>query len=170
MSKKKRLNIRGLSLLLIVAAITAGALFFYFWINREPSINVYFMKGGTLVACPRTLHKGAEPLSKAAFGLLAGPTDAEKADGCFSEIPKGTQVLSLRKDGEVLIVNFNEKLQSYGGGSAKVRGLVAQVVYTFTEVPGIKKVRIMIEDQKDVTLGGEGYVIDRPLSREDVNY
>ena len=170
MGKKNKIAKKGLPLLFVIIAITAGALFYYFWMNREPTINVYFLKGEKLVASPKVLHKEDEPLSKVAFGLLAGPTDAEKADGCFSEIPKGTQINSLRKDGEVLTVNFNEKLQSYGGGSAKVRGLVAQIVYTFTEVPGITKVRITIEGEKDAALGGEGYVIDRPLSREDVNY
>jgi len=47
--------------------------------------------------------------------------------------------------------------------------MIGQIVYTITEVPGIKKVWIKMEGEKELVLGGEGLVIDRPLSREDIS-
>lgn len=117
-----------------------------------------------MVAVERPLGADEEPLPKAMAELLSGPKEA----GLSTQIPTGTKILRLQVKKGTAILDFNRKLESYGGGSARVEGMIAQIVYTATEVPGIEKVWIWIEGEKEIVLGGEGLVLDRPLSRSDV--
>jgi len=157
-------------LMVISAFIIAGSIFFAFFIPKGPHVNVYFLKKDKLAAISRPLNKNDEPISLAIAELLKGPTKSEKEKGYFSEIPIGTQIVGMKKEGNELGLIFNEKLENYGGGSFKVRGLIAQIVYTFTEVAKVKKVRIFIDGKDQVVLGGEGYIIDKSLSRDDVKF
>jgi spore germination protein GerM len=151
---------------LIVAAI-------YFWFASQPKeagVKAYFFKGEKLMAVERPLKAGEAPLSKAVAELLSGPSETEKAQGISTQIPAGTKALNILIKDEIAIVNFNRKLENYGGGSARLEGMIAQIVYTATEVPGIKKVWIWMEGEKELVLGGEGLVLDKPLSRREIAY
>ena len=72
--------------------------------------------------------------------------------------------------GSMAVITFNDEIENYGGGSNRVQDLVAQIVYTFTEVPGVNKVKILVGKRESVILGSEGFVIDHPLTREDVKF
>jgi len=144
------------------------ALFFILQALKPPGIKIYFLRGEKLVAAERALPEGADPLLVAARELVRGPNEAEKAEGLFSEIPAKALIIKIEKRDQIAVVSFNKALKKYGGGSARVQGLIAQIVYTFTEMPGIEKVQILIENEPEVILGGEGFLIDKPLSREDV--
>lgn len=136
----------------------------------SPTVRVYFLKGESLVPVERPLQNTNEPLAAAARELMSGPTAEEKQAGLFSEIPPKARIQKIiREDGTVLI-SFNSELEKYGGGSARVQGLIAQIVYTFTEVPGVTKVRILVGKKGEVVLGGEGFVIDKPLARQDIKF
>lgn len=154
-----------LPIVLIVVAVAIGLLWFFS--QSAPSAKVYFLKEGNMLAVSRPLNPDEDVVSRTAFELLAGPNEEETAKGCFSEIPKDAKISAIKKRGDILEIEFNPALANYGGGSARVTALVAQIVYTFTEIPGIKKVRILIKGRKELVLGGEGLVIDRPLGRED---
>ena len=52
--------------------------------------------------------------------------------------------------------------------SPSVEGIVAQLVYTATGLPGVEQAWLWVEGQSEVVLGGEGLVLDHPLSRRDV--
>ncbi|OGC14598.1 hypothetical protein A3J90_03335 [candidate division WOR-1 bacterium RIFOXYC2_FULL_37_10] len=158
------------ALLFFVVFLFACFFVFFLFSKREPSFNVYFLKGDEIKAVSRPLSKMDEILSKASFELLKGPNEKELEDGYFSEIPKGTQILSVKKGEDAVEINFNKKLEGYGGGSSRVIALVAQIVYTFTETANVDKVRIMIEGDQEIVLGGEGYIIDHPLSRDDIRF
>jgi len=151
----------------MLAAIIAAALAFTVITNTIPSVKIYFFKDGKLAYVKRPIEKNAEPLSVAFTGLLKGPTQKEIRSGYFSEIPKNTKITEIIKNGTLIELTFSKELANYGGGSARVLGLVTQIVYTFTEIKGINKVKINIEDKDEVVLGGEGLVIDKPLGRED---
>lgn len=135
-----------------------------------PSLKIYFLKGEKLQAVARSLAEGEDPIKAAARELMRGPNLKERNSGIFTEIPKKAKILKGAKENGILAVNFNQELSRYGGGSARVQGLIAQIVYTFTEIPGITKVRILVEGKGEVVLGGEGLVVDKPLSREDVKF
>ncbi|MFA5113262.1 MAG: GerMN domain-containing protein [Candidatus Margulisiibacteriota bacterium] len=135
---------------------------------KQPTVTIYLTKGDRLAAAERPLAKNDDRLGRAIAALLAGPTAAEKAGGLTTLIPGGTRVLHHRVKDGVAIVDFNRQLEDYGGGSARIEGIIAQIVYTATEVPGVKKVWVRIEGNKEVVLGGEGLVLDKPLGRADL--
>jgi len=128
--------------------------------------KIYFFKDDKLVAVARNVSAMGDVKARA-DGLVAGPTKSEAAKGLFTEIPAGTKVRKAFIEGDTAYVDFSKKLGEYGGGSARVQGLIMQIVYTMTEMPGINKVGIMVDGKSEVVLGGEGYVIEKPLSRND---
>lgn len=137
--------------------------------EKQPTIKVYFIKNGDLAPVERPIKANEAPLPKAINELLAGPTPEEKGAGFATQIPEGTRLLNLHVKDRVAIVDLNRKLERYGGGSARLEGLVAQIVYTATEIPGVNKAWIWLEGEKELVLGGEGLVLDRPLNRRDVS-
>ncbi|HTY13006.1 MAG TPA: GerMN domain-containing protein [Candidatus Omnitrophota bacterium] len=153
----------------LIGAIVLCAVAFYFIKTTEPpSIRIYFLKGEKLTEVKRPLRPDKNELELAAAELMAGPNAEERKNEVFSEIPREAKIMKVEKMANEAEVTFNPALENYGGGSAKVQGLVAQIVYTFTAIPGINKVRIKVGAKETVVLGGEGYVIDRPLTREDI--
>lgn len=155
---------------LAVAALAAALGYYFFNLPQPPSVTVYFLKGEELQAVVRPLGEGEDPAKAAARELMRGPNFKETNSGIFSEIPRKAKVLKISKENGILAVDFNRELARYGGGSARAQGLIAQIVYTFTEIPGVSKVRILVAGKGEVVLGGEGLVIDKPLSREDVKF
>lgn len=171
---RKRLKKFPLNLLLATLVFATIAITALYYCSRapqpkQPTVTIYLAKGDRLVAAERPLAKNDDRLGRAIAALLAGPTETEKAGGLTTLIPGGTRVLHHRVRDGVAIVDFNRQLESYGGGSARIEGLIAQIVYTATEVPGVNKVWVRIEGNKEVVLGGEGLVLDKPLGRADLS-
>lgn len=174
MKKKVKRRIFWLGLLVVVLGI---GIVVYLWaprftskeISKEyPFVKVYFIKGSKLLAVRRYLTPGETPLRKAMVSLLSGPEEAEVKKGITSNLPPGVKILKISRQGPIAIIDFNGELENYGGGSARLRGMIAQIVYTATEIPGIEKVWIWVEGRKEVVMGGEGLVLDHPLSRQEV--
>ena len=53
------------------------------------------------------------------------------------------------------------------GGSASMNMRIAQVVYTRTQFPTVKGVLFELDGQRVDVLGGEGVVVDEPVTRKD---
>ena len=138
--------------------------------EKTPLIRVYFLKGEKLFAVERKLAANEAPLTKAIAELLAGPSQEEQGQGIFTELPAGTRCLGIKVKGRIAILNFNRKIGEFNGGAARLRGMIAQIIYTATEVAGIDRSWIWVEGQKEVVLGGEGLVLDQPLSRAEFAY
>jgi spore germination protein GerM len=132
------------------------------------ALNIYFFKEGKLFAVARDLPTIENPVLIAIDQLMQGPNDQETSSGIMTEIPNGTRATKVDVEGDTAIINFNSRLNEYSGDNAKVRELVAQIVYTATSVRGIKKVILKLEDADQFTLGSGGYTIDHPLERDDV--
>jgi spore germination protein GerM len=174
---KKRRRRRQIGLFLAGAA-AAAAIFLagataYFWAHQpapRPVIKVYFFQGEKIAAVERPLKPDAPALQQAMAQLLAGPLPAEKAQGLVTQIPAGARLLQARVKDETAILDFNRRLEGYGGGTARLEGMINQIVFTATEVPGVTKAWIWVEGEKEIILGGEGLVLDRPLGRGDLPY
>jgi len=160
---------RKILLGVLTAAAIVGTILLFNYLapprEKAPVVKIYFFKGDKLAAVERPLGVDEAPLPKAITELLSGP----KVSGLSTQIPPGTKILRLQVKNGTAILDFNRKLEAYGGGSARVEGMIAQIVYTATEVPGITKVWIWINGNREVVLGGEGLVLDRPLSRRDIS-
>lgn len=133
-------------------------------------LSIYFFKEDKLVPVARELPTVENPVSVAIDQLLKGPSDTETSQGIMTEIPNGTRAIDVSVVGDTAIINFNSRLAEYGGGTATVRGILAQIVYTATDVRGVKKVILKLEGNDQFTLGSEGYTVDHPLDRDDVKF
>lgn len=138
--------------------------------QQRTEIKVYFFKDNQLFAVERPLKPDEAPLNSALRELLAGPREEDSLRGIETQIPKGTKLIYVKVRGNTAIVNLSRELENYGGGSTRLQGIVAQIIYTATDVPGIDKAWIWMEGEKELVLGGEGLILDHPLGRKDVAY
>lgn len=166
MAAKKKDRVIAALVAALAAAIIAGTYFFLFR-TTEPQIKVYFIQGDRLIAVRRQMEADKEPLEQAARALISGPNIEEKKKGVFSAVPGRARVLGVKRKGSLALVSFSQELEKYGGGGERTQKMVAQIVYTFTELPGVEKVQIKIGNRDKILLGGEGFVIDQPLTRAD---
>lgn len=102
---------------------------------------------------------------KSAFNrLLAGPTDS----ALTTTIPTGTKLRNLSVEGNDVRVDLSKEFTD-GGGSASMTGRVAQVLYTASTLDPKAKVWISVEGKPLEVLGGEGLMLDQPVTRESFN-
>ena len=95
MKKKGKSFKKWTPVLLTLLLLAAAGAYFYLSLNKAPLVNIYFLQDSKLVPCSRPLLPGEDILRKAADGLLAGPSDRERGSGIFSELPKGTRIVSF---------------------------------------------------------------------------
>ena len=78
--------------------------------------------------------------------------------------PPGTDVRSVKVNGDTATVDFNQNFASRGQGSYTERMMVNAVVCTLTEFPEIKKVKFLVEGKEIDTISGHMDLLD-PLTR-----
>lgn len=133
--------------------------------------TIYLFKGNKLVPAKRIVVGVTTLIPRVALDeLLKGPSSEEQQQGYSTQLPATAKVKSLTIENKIASVDFNRELGDYGGGSSRVQGMIAQIVYTLTEFKKIEKVRILVEGNGKPVLGGEGYVIDKPLARTDFSF
>lgn len=97
----------------------------------------------------------------AAFNTLLNDTPSKNLN---SGIPAGTKLRSLKIKSESVYVDLSKEFTT-GGGSLSMMGRLAQVLYTATSLNPKAKVFLSIEGKPLTVLGGEGLMIDQPLTR-----
>lgn len=104
-----------------------------------------------------------EAILESAFKrLLAGSPGEELT----SSIPEGTKLnkVNIKEDG--IHIDLSKEFTK-GGGSASMMGRVAQILHTATSLEPKASVWIEVEGEQLETLGGEGLLLDQPLTRAD---
>jgi len=91
--------------------------------------------------------------------LLAGPTDAS-----VSSNPTVNKASSVTIQNDGIHVDLSQEFTT-GGGSASMSSRVAQVLYTATSLQQMQ-VWIDIEGKPLEVLGGEGLLLEQPLTRK----
>ncbi|HOB21416.1 MAG: GerMN domain-containing protein [Firmicutes bacterium] len=135
--------------------------------KEQIKLNVYFTRDAQeVVPAKRTLQgEDQVELLKAAFSaLLAGPTEEEKQQGLSSQLPADAKLLDVKVEDGIAYLDFSRELEQVGG-SARVLGILKQIGFTATEVPGIEGAWLLIEGKKVEVFSGEGAIISEPLSR-----
>ena len=94
--------------------------------------------------------------------LLAGPSDPTYT----TTIPKNTKLLDLAIEDNGVHLNLSEQFTE-GGGSASMSGRLAQVLYTASSLDPNTPVWIEVEGKPLDVLGGEGLMVDQPMTRQD---
>ncbi len=100
----------------------------------------------------------------AAVKAVAGPADTKKA----IRFPAGTSVRSVRvvQDTATVDLTMPASDESEGGVITEI-GEFKSLVWTLTDLPGIKRVRVRIGGATVPTLPGGHLELDEPLSRSD---
>lgn len=93
----------------------------------------------------RSVPRETEPGTGLLDLLLLGPNQQEAAAQYTTVIPPGTQVLSSRPTGSVLLIDLSEEITELTPESLTVA--LAQIVYTATEIDGIDAVQIEVENE-----------------------
>jgi len=135
--------------------------------NNGNGLKVYFFMGDKLYPVSRILGGSRTP-QYALQELFKGPTEIEKAKGIYTQIPADLSIVNIKTTPSMITIVFNDALLSISGGTARTNGVLAQIVYTATQIPGINYVNIELENKEQpIIIGGEGIVIDKPLSCSD---
>jgi len=134
--------------------------------GHTTTVRVYFARDQKMAAATRVIPKTQAVGAAAMEALLEGPTALEAEAGMFTSIPEGTKFLGLNIDEGVAFVDLSSEYES-GGGSTSFFVRMAQVVFTLTQFPTVDSVRFKLEGELVEVLGGEGFIVDEPLSRDD---
>ena len=129
-------------------------------------VNVYFARDEKMAAASRTIDKTQGVGAAAVRLLLEGPNGVEQKGGMTSAIPQGTKLLGLDIKNGIATVDLSKEYSS-GGGSLSMMTRLAQVVFTLTQFPTVKGVNFMLDGKPIEVLGGEGVIIDHPMTRAD---
>jgi len=133
----------------------------------EKTIEVYWLKtsGNQVEVAAAPVNLSAQPpsdLLKAAMEqVLQKPTDPALA----SAIPAQTRLRQLEVKTDGVHVDLSPEFTS-GGGSTSMTGRLGQVIYTATTLDPTAKVWISVAGKPLEVLGGEGLMIDQPMTRE----
>jgi spore germination protein GerM len=137
----------------------------------EAAVQVYWLQdtGTQLKLTTRTvqLSEAAQPeaaLEGAFQALLSGPESMDVA----TTIPAETDLLALSVEPDGVHVNLSEEFE-FGGGSTAMTGRLGQVIYTATVLDPSAPVWISVEGEPLKVLGGEGIMVNQPMTREEFN-
>jgi spore germination protein GerM len=134
--------------------------------NATVTYQVWFAQGESLFVTYRTQDATARVGGAAVQALLEGPSDFEQGYGLTTAIPDGSQFLGLTIEDHIAHVDLTSEYES-GGGTLSMSMRLAQVVYTLMQFPTVKGVVFSLDGEPIEVLGGEGVVIDHPLTRKD---
>jgi spore germination protein GerM len=133
-------------------------------------IDIYWLatNGNEIEVAPNSITVAAaeqpDAMLKSAFqNLLAGPKDSDKHT---STIPEGTKLNSLEVRSNGIFVNLSEDFTS-GGGTASMTARLGQIIYTASSLDPNAKIWISVEGEPLEVLGGEGLIVDQPMTRRD---
>lgn len=135
---------------------------------EEVRVMAYFTRGEKVgVAARRVREESSIALANAAMeALLAGPTAEEAEFGLGTTIPTGTRLNGIAIEDGVATVDLSPEFAS-GGGSLSMLLRVTQVVCTLTQFDDIERVAFALDGEKAEAIGGEGVIVDPPVSRSD---
>ncbi|HSL93538.1 MAG TPA: GerMN domain-containing protein [Bacillota bacterium] len=134
-------------------------------VENTVTISLYFADANAseLVLERREVVRRNEPLEALVLReLIAGPS----TQGAVATIPPEAKVISVQVVESVAFVNFSRELATrHSGGSAGEQMTLGSIVYSLTELPGIEKVQLLIEGEKQESIFGHSITIE-PIGRE----
>ncbi|WNZ21426.1 spore germination protein [Leptolyngbya sp. NK1-12] len=134
----------------------------------QQTVQVYWLRSlddrFELVPVPVAVTAPGQPdaLVKAALeAMLQGTPESEFT----STVPQGTQLRQVEIKPDGIHVDLSPEFTG-GGGSASMTGRLGQVLYTATTLDPNAPVWISVEGKPLEVLGGEGLMIDQPMTRQ----
>jgi hypothetical protein len=129
----------------------------YFQYNDQMEVKVYFnhnAKAGMPDECSYTqvtsryMTRTTGVARAALTALLQGPTNDEKNNGYFSNIPVGTTLNSIRIENGTAYADFSDELNNTGGSCA-VGGIYASISDTLTQFSTVQNVVISVNGRTE---------------------
>lgn len=152
-------------LFVIIFLLSTASFRNYFGAN-----TVHFIKNNNLCRVSRHFASHEDPYRQVFVQLSAGPTFWEHLFGIDTAIPPQMQLIAVNVNGDTVLLDFVDDIEQWRGSAHEVRLAIAQIVYSYTEFPEIKKVAFFVDGkEKELVLGMDGFVINKPLSRVDIN-
>ena len=124
----------------------------------------YFIEGDQVAAGEPVQTPERGVAAAALRALLAGPNGRELAAGLTTAVPPNTRLLDLTVADGLARVDLSGQFRE-GEGAPATRERLAQVVYTLTQFPTVKRVRVRIDGHTVTPLGD--VKLDRALTRAD---
>lgn len=94
--------------------------------------------------------------------LLKGPSAVERKRGVYSEIPRGTKLLSITEKPNKVIINLSSDFEQ-GGGTDGLYKRLYQLIKTANRNTS-QDVYLKINGVDAEVIGGEGIMINQPLN------
>lgn len=145
--------------------ISHGKIFVYFFHNtQDGAMSLVEVRREAKISLVRDVP---EKIKYALNQLIVGPTLEESSAGYISCVPSDAQVLNVRKEGDIIYVDFSPEIE-YGGGIWEIKGRLAQIVFTATQFFPDAGVRILIDGKEIKSFSGEGITdVEKPMYRKD---
>ncbi|HAR63733.1 MAG: hypothetical protein DKM50_03620 [Candidatus Margulisiibacteriota bacterium] len=132
--------------------------------------KVYLLKGSNLCPVMRHISEQDSKYKETFAAIMQGASSLEKLFGITTAIPKDLKIIDINVKTGIIYLDFVDEFENWQGSATEIRLAVSQLVYTFTEFKEIKAVAFVVEGKKKIlVLGGDGYIIDKPLSRKDLS-
>lgn len=134
-------------------------------VQRTVQVSVYFVQGERLAAVPRTV---AIPglLQGVLLELLAEPNAKERRSGLATAVPAGTRLRGVTIFDGLVTVDLSRRFES-GGGSLSMTARLAQLTRALTQFSQVRGVLLRLDGRPARVFGGEGLILDHPLTRAD---
>ena len=129
----------------------------------EPALAVFLVRADQLEEVVRGAPGG--DLTRTLGVLLAGPTEAELMSGLRTAISPETELRSARREGDTAVVDLSAAFVEVGGQEQILA--VAQVVLTATTVPGVSRVRFLLEGEAVEIPRADGTLSSESLGAAD---
>ncbi len=138
--------------------------------EKDDVVNLYFTneKTAELTKVSKKIVGTNNELKFALTSLLKGPDDELKKNGISSEIPSDTKLLRIKEGSEKIIIDLSSNFQT-GGGTESQYVRLNQLIKTVLDLNLSKPVYLYLDGVKAEVIGGEGIIINQPLSETSIN-
>ena len=127
-------------------------------------VQTWFTRGESLWYSKSLVEKRPGIGTEAVNALVAGPRQVLRAGGVSTTVPGGTRLLGLNIAGGIATVDMSSEFAA-GGGVLSERMRLAQLVYTLTQFPSVKGVRLRLDGKDTTVFSGDGIVLPDPMRR-----
>lgn len=134
--------------------------------GRESRIWLVKAEGGNIDLVAVSRPKMAEDaLTSALEELLKGPDRSESESGIGSEIPRGTILLGVKRNGHQVEVNLSRRFAA-GGGPTSMETRLDQLARTVKEIAHDDDVFVDIEGERLSATSADGLEIAQPINQK----
>lgn len=127
----------------------------------QPSVYWVDSVNNQVAFSPEAIAVNKSAPSDALTTAIETLLDGESA----TAIPTGTELLSLRTEGDDVYIDLSGRFTE-GGGTTSMATRMGQLVYTTTAVREDANIWLSVDGEPLEYIGGEGLYVEQPLTRE----